>query len=122
MTDPAGRQLVAWGRAVLVRTRGRRSDRDREVVVGFVEEPGGSLLVSAGSPDADWALNLLATPAAIVTVGERTWPVIAEPLEGVAATRAIRELILRYGTPSEGLGSGQSFRLRPDPATSDESA
>jgi deazaflavin-dependent oxidoreductase (nitroreductase family) len=122
MTDAAGRQLVTWGRAVLVRTRGRRSERDREVVLGFVEEPDGSLLVAAGSPDADWALNLLAQPGATVTVGERTWPVVAESLDGAAAAAAVRSLILRYGTPSEGLGSGPSFRLRVDPATADGSA
>ena len=113
MTDPAGRQLVSWGRAVLIRTRGRHSRRDREVVVGFVEEPDGSLLVSAGSPDADWAQNLLADPSATATVGERTWSVLADALEGDAAAAATRALILRYGTPSEGLGSGPSFRLRP---------
>jgi hypothetical protein len=27
--------------------------------------------------------------------------------------RAVRELILRYGTPSEGLGSGPIFIIRP---------
>ena len=27
--------------------------------------------------------------------------------------RAIRDLILRYGTPSEGLGSGPIFLIRP---------
>jgi hypothetical protein len=27
--------------------------------------------------------------------------------------RAVRELILRYGTPSEGLGSGPIFVIRP---------
>jgi deazaflavin-dependent oxidoreductase (nitroreductase family) len=113
VTDPVGRQLVSWGRAVLIRTRGRRSSHDREVVVGFVEEPDGSLLVSAGSPDTDWAMNLLADPSATVTIGERSWAVSAEALDGAAANAAVRALILRYGTPSEGLGSGISFRLRP---------
>jgi hypothetical protein len=38
---------------------------------------------------------------------------IAEPLEGADHGRAIRGLILRYGTPAERLGLGPSFRLRP---------
>jgi hypothetical protein len=81
--------------------------------VGFVEESDGSLLVAAGEPDADWALNLLAAPSARVTVAERTWAVSAEPLVDAEHARAVRELILRYGTPAERLGAGASFRLRP---------
>jgi hypothetical protein len=37
----------------------------------------------------------------------------AEPLAGADAAHAVRELILRYGTPAEGLGRGAVFRLRP---------
>ena len=81
--------------------------------MGFVEEPDGSLLVAAGDPEADWALNLLAAPAARVTVAERSWAVTAEPLGEAEHARAVRELILRYGTPAERLGAGASFRLRP---------
>ena len=47
----------------------------------------------------------------------RTNGVSAELLDGPDRHRAIRELILRYGTPSEGLGRGPSFRLRPVAAT-----
>jgi deazaflavin-dependent oxidoreductase (nitroreductase family) len=82
-------------------------------VVGFVEEPDGSLLVAAGNPDADWTRNLEAEPRCTVTVGERSWDAVAEPLEGADAARAVAGLILRYGTPSEGLGRGSAFRLRP---------
>lgn len=97
----------------MLETHGRRSGEGREAIVGFVEEPDGSLLVAAGSPDADWAQNLLADPTAAATVGERTWSVSAELLEGSDAASAVGALILRYGTPSEGLGSGPAFRLRP---------
>ncbi len=83
--------------------------------VGFVEESDGSLLVAAGEPDADWALNILEAPGARVTVGERSWRVTAEPLDDRDHARAVRELILRYGTPAERLGAGPSFRLRPAP-------
>jgi hypothetical protein len=48
-----------------------------------------------------------------VTVAGRSFEAIAELLDGPDHARAVRELILRYGTPSEGLGGGPSFRLRP---------
>jgi len=83
------------------------------VAVGYVEEPDGSLLVSAGSPEADWARNLEADPRCRVTLGERSWEARAQPLDEADHRRAVRELILRYGTPAERLGRGPSFRLRP---------
>ncbi len=46
-------------------------------------------------------------------VGERSFDAIAEPLDAVDHARVVRESILRYGTPAEGLGRGPSFRLRP---------
>ena len=79
---------------------------------GFVERPDGSLVVAAGSPDADWALNLLEDPACRVTLGDATWAATATPLEGVEHADAVRSLILRYGTPAENLGAGPSFELR----------
>jgi hypothetical protein len=81
------------------------------VAVGYVEEPDGSILVAAGTDDAGWARNLLADPRCRVTLGERSFDATAEPLEGPDFQRAIRELILRYGTPSERLGHGPAFRL-----------
>lgn len=111
--DPVAAAMVADGRALRLVTRGRRTGRPVTVAVGFVEEPDGSLLVAAGRPDADWARNLLAEPRCRVAVGDRAFEAEAEPLEGAEAGRAIRELILRYGTPAERLGSGPAFRLRP---------
>jgi deazaflavin-dependent oxidoreductase (nitroreductase family) len=113
MTDSIGEQLASWGKVVVIETRGRITGRPVSTAIGFVREDDGSLLVSAGDPDADWALNLTADPEAVAEVGGRRWDVVAEPLEGAERNRAIRELILRYGTPSEGLGRGPSFRLRP---------
>lgn len=110
--DELGEQLVGWGKVVRLETRGRRSGEPLEVAVGYVEEPDGSLLVAAGAPDAAWASNLLAEPRCRVTVAGETWPADAEPLEGVEAHLAVRELILRYGTPAERLGRGPAFRLR----------
>jgi deazaflavin-dependent oxidoreductase (nitroreductase family) len=107
--------LVLSGRFARIASRGRRSGDIRSVNVGFVEEPDGSLLVAAGAPDASWALNLFAEPDCTVTIGERTFPARAEPVDDddPRRGRAIRELILRYGTPSEGLGSGPVFAIRP---------
>lgn len=107
---------MASGRFVRILTRGRRSGEPRPVTVGFVDDedgPAGSILVAAGSPDLAWTLNLLSNPACRATVGERSFDAVAEPLAGPDHARAIRSLILRYGTPAEGLGRGPSFRLVP---------
>jgi deazaflavin-dependent oxidoreductase (nitroreductase family) len=105
--------LVAWGRVLRIETRGRSSGRPATAVLGFVERPEGALVVSASSPGADWALNLLADPACHVTLADTTFVARARVLEGADHAAAVRDLILRYGTPSEGLGSGPSFELRP---------
>lgn len=88
------------------------SGREVAVAVGYIEEPDGSLLVAAGDPDADWARNLEAEPRCRVTVADRSWDAVAEPLDRDEANRAVVELILRYGTPAERLGRGPAFRLR----------
>lgn len=105
--------LVASGRFVRIEMVGSRSGRARAVTVGFVEDVDGSLLIAAGSPATAWARNLLATPQCVVQVVGRRFEAAAEPLPPADHARAIRELILRYGTPAEGLGAGPSFRLRP---------
>lgn len=104
---------------MIVETRGRATGRPARAAVGFVEAPDGSLLVAAGDPAPDWALNLLAIPECRLTVGERTWSATAEPISGAERNRAIADLILRYGTPAERLGSGPAFRLRPSAAGPD---
>ena len=91
-----------------------------EVAIGFVEEPDGSVLVAAGSADADWARNLEVHPRCRVTIGVDAWAAFAEPLAGPEAHSAVRELILRYGTPAERLGTGPSFRLRRELSSASE--
>ena len=117
MPDPEARTideaLVADGRYLRLTTRGRRTDRPRAAVVGYVEEGDGSILVAATDPDADWAMNLLHDGDAEVAIADRVVAVVAELLDGPDHALAVRSLILRYGTPSEGLGRGPSFRLRP---------
>jgi deazaflavin-dependent oxidoreductase (nitroreductase family) len=105
-------ELVAFGKYARLETRGRITGLPRIVTVGFVDEPDGSILVAA-RPGAHWAENLFADPRCRVTVGERTWDTIADVLDGSDFGRAIREQILRYGTPAETLGLGPAFRLRP---------
>ncbi len=107
-------QLAGWGKVAIVETRGRVSGRPARAAVGFIEEDDGSLLVAAGDPDADWALNLEVEPACTVTIGERSLRVRAESVVGAERNAAVAGLILRYGTPAEGLGRGPVFRLRPD--------
>ena len=111
--DELGEQLVGWGKVLRLETRGRVSGRPIEVAVGFVEEPDGSFLVAAGSADAAWARNLDADPGCRFATGDDLRPAVAVPLSGPDAHRAVRELILRYGTPAERLGAGPAFRLRP---------
>lgn len=111
--DEIGEQLAGWGLAVRLETRGRRTGRPMEVAVGYVDGPGGSLLVTAGSPEADWARNLEADPRCRATVGERTFDALAEPLDAGTAAAAVSAMILKYGTPAERLGRGPAFRIRP---------
>jgi deazaflavin-dependent oxidoreductase (nitroreductase family) len=111
--EPMEDDLVTSGRFVRIETHGRRSGEPRTATVGFVAEAAGSILVAAGEPDADWALNLDAEPACRMTIGAHTTEATAEALDGEEHAMAIRGLILRYGTPAEGLGHGPSFRLRP---------
>ncbi len=113
MDDDIGRELARWGRVALVETRGRVTGRPARAVVGFVEEPDGSLLVAAGDPSADWARNLVVEPACRVAIGELSGDYAGEELTGPERSRAIAQLILRYGAPAERLGAGPAFRLRP---------
>ena len=84
------------------------------MTVGFAESDDGSIVVAAGAPETSWASNLLADPSVEVSVAGATFAAEAELLEERDPRRgtAVRDLILRYGTPSEGLGSGPVFRLR----------
>jgi deazaflavin-dependent oxidoreductase (nitroreductase family) len=112
LNDELGEQLAGWGKVVTVETRGRVTGRPVEVAVGYVEEPNGTLLVAAGSAESGWARNLALDPTCRVRLGDESWPAIAEIVEDAEASRAVRELILKYGTPAERLGRGPVFRLR----------
>ena len=110
--DTVGEQLAAWGKVAMLQTIGRKSGKLVQSAVGFIEEDDGCMLVAAGKDDADWVLNLRANPHAIATVGDKT-AVYKEAieLEGEERSAILVALILKYGTPSEGLGHGPVFRL-----------
>jgi deazaflavin-dependent oxidoreductase (nitroreductase family) len=104
--------LVTWGRVLRIETVGRRTGRAARATVGYAERGTDAVVVAAGSPDADWGLNLLVEPACRVTIGDATWDAVARPLEAAEHAAAVRDLILRYGTPAESLGAGPAFELR----------
>ncbi len=108
-----GETLAEQGSVVRLTTICRISGRPTSTSVGFVEQPDGCLIIAAGSEGADWARNLAAHPTVVGAWGGREQRFRAEPLDGADFASAIRTLILRYGTPAEGLGSGPAFRLRP---------
>jgi deazaflavin-dependent oxidoreductase (nitroreductase family) len=111
--DPYGADLVAWGKALELTTRGRVSGHPAVAVIGFAEDPDGSLLVAAGDPEANWAANLRAEPSCSVRIGDVTLSCVAHELDGPTRSRAVVSLILKYGTPAESLGAGPAFRLQP---------
>lgn len=119
-TDEIGEELAAWGKVAILETRGRSTGRRSRAAVGFLEEEDGSLLVAAGSGEADWALNLEADPRCRVEIGERRLWVDALRLDGEDRNAAIAGLILRYGTPAERLGAGPAFRLVPVPPADEQ--
>jgi hypothetical protein len=93
------------------------------VALGYLDDPvvTGAVLVAATDAEADWVHNVEAEPRVLVTIGERAFVAFAERIDGRDHQATVRDLILKYGTPSEGLGRGPSFRLRPvEPVPVDE--
>ena len=98
----------------MLETIGRKSGKPVQSAVGFIDESDGAILVAAGSDTADWVLNLRAKPHSKARVGERVAEYVgAVELEGDERSAAVVALILKYGTPAEGLGRGPVFRLTP---------
>ena len=100
--DPFGADLVAWGKAIALTTRGRVTGRPSVAHLGFIEEADGSLLVAAGSPDVHWAANLRAEPRCQVSVREEARSCVAEELGGADKSRAVveRKKLAFAGIPS----------------------
>lgn len=80
-------------RVLLLEHTGRRTGVTRRTVLEVVEHDpagAGSYLVASGFGDAaDWYRNLLAGPAATVTVGSRRLAVTAHPLAPAEAGAAM---------------------------------
>lgn len=112
MGDAMADDLAAWGKVITLETRGRHSGLPRRVAIGFVATPEG-LLVAAADEETRWARNLLAEPRCHVELGSERSARLAIPLDGVERNAAVAALILKYGTPSERLGGGPAFLLRP---------
>ena len=111
--DPIGAELAEWGKVILLETRGRVTGSTATAAVGYVQEPDGSLLVSASDERTDWARNLVADPRVRVSREHHSDAFRALPLHGDERNAAIAALILTYGTPAERLGAGPAFRLVP---------
>ena len=95
-------------------TTGRRTGQPRPVALGFMDDPvSGGILVAATEDAAAWTVNIDAEPRVRVDVGDRSFYAVAERLDVAEHRGVVRDLILKYGTPSEGLGRGPSYRLRP---------
>jgi deazaflavin-dependent oxidoreductase (nitroreductase family) len=103
--------LAAWGRVIILETRGRRSGRPRSVAVGFVETADGSLLVAATDADTHWARNLQSDPRCVIERDGQRSGYRAIRLDETEQHAAAAALILKYGTPAERLGGGPAFRL-----------
>jgi len=107
--------LSARGLTITLVTVGRHSGLPRIATIGFVERPGGSLLVAASAETTHWAANLKAEPGCTVELDGHRREYRAVPLRGSERAAAIAGLILKYGTPAERLGAGPAFRLDPCP-------
>jgi deazaflavin-dependent oxidoreductase (nitroreductase family) len=99
MRRTKGGVTKAWNVEALVLTaRGRRSGRERAVVLQFFRDGEAMLLVAANDGAArlpGWYWNLTAEPAARVEVGGATIPVRAELLEASAAASAWTRILER---------------------------
>lgn len=84
--------------ALVLTTRGRRSGRERSVVLQFFPDGETMLLAAAndgGAPLPGWYWNLTADPLARVEVAGRTVAVRAEVLEGDEAVAGWSRVLAR---------------------------
>jgi deazaflavin-dependent oxidoreductase (nitroreductase family) len=76
-------RVVALGMApsLLLTTTGRRSGQPRSVPLLYLPEGDGFVVVGSNwgrTGDPYWVLNIVSRPAAVVTIGGRDIPVVAE--------------------------------------------
>jgi hypothetical protein len=99
--------LVAWGRVLRVETRGRMTGRVASATSGQ-DRPDGALVVAASSPETHRPTS---RPTGLPDHDRRRVGRRARELEGPERAAAVRDLILRYGTPAESLGAGPAFEI-----------
>lgn len=99
MRRTKGAVTKAWKvDALVLTTRGRRSGRERSVVLQFFRDGDAMLLAAANDGGAalpGWYWNLTAEPSARVEVGGTTIAVRAEVLEASAAASAWARILER---------------------------
>ena len=101
--------------ALLLTTRGRRSGRERTVVLQFFPDAQSMIVVAAndgGATHPGWYHNLRAEPAARVELMGRTIPVRAEELDQPAAA-AWWQRIVRRSPSYERYARAASGRAMP---------
>ncbi|HEX5828544.1 MAG TPA: nitroreductase family deazaflavin-dependent oxidoreductase [Candidatus Limnocylindrales bacterium] len=108
-----GERMAASGRMAMIEVVGRRSGRRLRTPVGYVANDDGSVWLGAGRAEAQWARNLLATPACRVRIGVDERGCEARQLTGEERTRAIAAIHAKYGAPAARVGTGPVFELRP---------
>ena len=107
-----GEQLAEWGKVALIETTGRVSGTPARAAVGFIEEADGSLS-SLPAPNRPTGRSTCAQTRAVGQPSAMsTRNCDATELDGAERAAAVTSLILKYGTPAEGLGRGPVFRLR----------
>jgi deazaflavin-dependent oxidoreductase (nitroreductase family) len=111
--DPVAAAMAAAGDVAVIEVPGRRTGQRRSTAVGYVREPGGSLLVAASADHVDWARNIEAAGRCRVTIGGVSREYDVQRLPDDERGPVVVSLILRYGTPAERLGAGPAFRLTP---------
>lgn len=111
--DPVAAAMAETGDVMVIEVPGRRTGRSLQTAIGYVAEPGGSLLVAASTEHTQWARNLEVAGWCRVTIGSERATYDALRLPDDERGRVVVALILRYGTPAERLGAGPAFRLVP---------
>jgi F420H(2)-dependent quinone reductase len=77
---------------------GRRTGQPHTIAISYGEVPGGwSIVASNGGSDREphWLLNLRASPSAVVHVGRRRVPIVADVLQGPAKAGLWEEIVAR---------------------------
>lgn len=86
---------------LLLETTGRTTGQPRSVGLFFLEREGRYYVAGSFSGedrDPAWVKNLLAHPGATVTLGGRTTPVIARPLEGAERVEMFERFVRADGS------------------------